>query len=370
MDKKYGFYLCSGCGIGEALDLKKMAEDVLEEEGHSNIKFHDAFCSPEGVAVIQKDIDDGVNAICIAACSRRVLTDVFNFPGCLVDRVNLREQVVWAHPGLKPSGEKAEGEEAGEEIPHLQMMGEDYLRMGMKRLEKINLPEPYKLETLERRILVIGGGVTGMTAALDAAEAGYDVTIVEKEDKLGGWAANVRKQLPLSYPYQETVSPIVDEKIRAVQSHSKIEVKTGTVVARIAGQPGDFTVTFKKPGEEIEFDVPYPLPDEMKVDENGKELDNETLAEKFKEYNEGRRDIRRRRVRRAGIRENPGRGDQRPVREDGGHRPRDPALGWKARQERGVCPEPGRGRRQGLSLRFLGHQPGGPEAGQVRARGL
>ncbi|MBU2489045.1 MAG: FAD-dependent oxidoreductase [Proteobacteria bacterium] len=281
MSKKYGFYICSGCGIGEALDVKKLAEDILEEEGHGNIKFHNAFCSPEGVALIQKDVADGVNAVCVAACSRRVLTDVFNFPGAQVDRVNLREQVVWSHP-------KAE---EGAEINPLQLMAQDYLRMSMVKLEKIKVPEPFKLEILSRKILVIGGGVTGMTAALDAADTGYEVTIVEKADKLGGWAASVRKQLPLVYPYRETVSPIVDDKIRQVRSHPKITVKTGTMVARIAGQPGEFTVTLKKPGDKIEFDVPYPLPPEMKVDENGKELDNDGLAVKYKEYNEGRADI-------------------------------------------------------------------------------
>ena len=70
-----------------------------------------------------------------------------------------------------------------------------------------------------------------------------------------------------------------------------ITVKTGTVVARIAGQPGEFTVTMKKPGEKIPFDVPYPLPEEMKVDESGKELDVEKQHEAYLKYNEGREDI-------------------------------------------------------------------------------
>ena len=63
------------------------------------------------------------------------------------------------------------------------------------------------------------------------------------------------------------------------------------MVARIAGQPGEFTVTLKKPGEKIEFDVPYPLPDEMKVDEKGQELDAEKLHEVFMEYNKGKKDV-------------------------------------------------------------------------------
>jgi quinone-modifying oxidoreductase subunit QmoB len=62
-------------------------------------------------------------------------------------------------------------------------------------------------------------------------------------------------------------------------------------VARLAGEPGNFTVTLKKPGEKLEFDVPYPIPDEMKVDEKGKELNVEQLHEAFLKYNEGRQDI-------------------------------------------------------------------------------
>jgi quinone-modifying oxidoreductase subunit QmoB len=76
------------------------------------------------------------------------------------------------------------------------MMAEDYLKMGMARVEKVELPEPYELENFSNRILVIGGGMTGMSAALDAAATGYDVTIVEKADQLGGHAATWRKQLP------------------------------------------------------------------------------------------------------------------------------------------------------------------------------
>jgi quinone-modifying oxidoreductase subunit QmoB len=72
------------------------------------------------------------------------------------------------------------------------MMAEDYMQMGMARVEKIDLPEPYKLEkSLSKKILVIGGGITGMSAALDAAKTGYAVTIVEKRAELGGHATQL-----------------------------------------------------------------------------------------------------------------------------------------------------------------------------------
>jgi quinone-modifying oxidoreductase subunit QmoB len=289
MDKKYGVYICTGCGIGESLDTKALCA-VPADEGFP-VKEHEFLCSAEGVDLIKKDIEDGTNAIVIAACSRRVNFDTFRFDGCLVDRANIREGVVWSHPRDQYPALTDEEKEDEDKFDVVQMMAEDYIRMGMARVKKSVLPEPYLLENLSRKILVIGGGMTGMYAALDAAKAGFEVTLVEKESQLGGHALDWRQQLPMGTPYENLMAPAVSDLIAQVTAEPKIAVKTSTVVARIAGQPGEFTATFKKPGEKIEFDVPYPLPEEMKFDESGKELDNEKQMELYKEYNKGRLDI-------------------------------------------------------------------------------
>jgi len=289
MDKKYGVYICEGCGIGDALDIEAL-KGVPEEEGLP-VKTHPFLCSKEGVEFLKSDIAEGTNTMVLAACSRRVNYDVFRFDGCIVDRVNLREQVVWSHPRSEfPKLEEGQKED-GVHFDRVQMLAEDYVKMGMARVEKIDLPEAYQMETFSRKILVIGGGMTGMTAALDAAATGYEVTIVEKEDQLGGHATQWRKQLPASDPYDALSTPRAQETIQAVEASDKITVKTGTEVARLAGEPGDYTVTLKAPEEKIAFDVPYPLPDEMKVDDAGKELDAESLHKAFLEYNEGKEDI-------------------------------------------------------------------------------
>jgi quinone-modifying oxidoreductase subunit QmoB len=289
VDKKYGVYICEGCGIGESLDVAAI-KGVADEEGVT-AKTHPIMCSPEGVDFLKTEIDGGVNTLVLCACSRRVNYDIFRFEGCIVDRVNLREGVVWSHPRSEFAALTEAEKEDEDKFDRVQMMAEDYLKMGMARVEKIDLPEPYKMDNFANKILVIGGGLTGMSAALDAAKAGYPVTIVEKEARLGGAALNWRSQLPVAEPYEDLVPPVVDAKVRAVEAHPNITVKTETVVARLAGQPGEFTVTLKKPGEKIEFDVPYPLPDEMKVDEAGKELNAEQQFEAYQKYNEGKNDI-------------------------------------------------------------------------------
>ncbi|MFZ0614382.1 MAG: FAD-dependent oxidoreductase, partial [Desulfobacterales bacterium] len=285
-----GVYICTGCGIGESLDIDALKE-VAGEEGFP-AQTHEMFCGKAGVELLKKDIaEKGINSLVIAACSRRVNFDVFRFDGCIVDRVNLREQVVWSHPRSEFPKLAEDQKEDGVHFDRVQMLADDYLKMSMARIKKVNLPEPYKVEALSRRILVIGGGITGLSAALDAANAGYEVTIVEKENQLGGHALNWRKQLPLGTPYEKLSPPVIAEKIQAAQDHPKITIKTGTILARLAGEPGNLTATLKKPGEKIEFDVPYPLPEEMRVDDSGKELNAEQLHERYMEYNKGKNDI-------------------------------------------------------------------------------
>jgi quinone-modifying oxidoreductase subunit QmoB len=289
MNKKYGVYLCQGCGIGESLNIEKLSE-VASDEGYS-VKTCPALCGREGIELLKKDVAAGVNTLVLGACSPRVLYDTFRFDGCIVERVNLREHVVWSHPRAiwpAPTEEQKDDETF---IDHVQMMATDYLKMAFAKVEKINLPEPYKLDTFTKKILVIGGGITGISAAIDAAKAGYEVTIIEKEAALGGNATKWRKQLPTDYPYEKPMTPVIQSKIKELGTFPGITIKTGTVVARIAGQPGDFTVTLKKPGDKIEFDVPFPLPPEMRVDASGKELDAEKLNALYKEYNQGRVDI-------------------------------------------------------------------------------
>src|SRR5512143_1731450 len=86
MEKKFGVYICKGCGIKEAMDVEKVAGAAKKVQ---NYKFHDALCSPEGVQLIKDDMaKEGVNTIIIAACSPRVKYEGFYSPGATVRPVN------------------------------------------------------------------------------------------------------------------------------------------------------------------------------------------------------------------------------------------------------------------------------------------
>jgi len=96
MDKKYGVYICKGCGIAEAAEIEKLEEVATKEKQIPLCKSHDALCSPEGIDLIKNDISsEGVNTVVIAACSPRVKHKEFTFPGIVMERTNLREFVSW-----------------------------------------------------------------------------------------------------------------------------------------------------------------------------------------------------------------------------------------------------------------------------------
>lgn len=275
MDKVYGAYLCTGCGIGDALDVDALKSTASE----AGIPMQDypCLCGAEGRALIEKDIaEKGVNTIVVAACSPRVMQKEFDFgENTITVRANLREQVAWIAAPVKKEGEEAAEAPAGEEVDEfLQELGQDYVRMAVVRAKKTNKPEPFLLDAINKRILVMGGGIAGLTAAREASKAGYEVTIVEKEGILGGKAVTWRKQFPLSYPYAELEENSISRMIAEVESDANITVKTSTEVARISGAPGDFTATFKPVGIKGEWDAPAKVTvDEQEKIEKG-EMEN------------------------------------------------------------------------------------------------
>jgi len=242
MEKKYGVYLCKGCGIGEAIDFESLAKVIKKEGKIQHIKEHDILCSPAAREMILEDLKpegEAINALVIAACSPRVKYEELDFPNVLVERCNIRETVAWTQ---EPNNE------------HTQALAEDYLRMYCARVKKSELPEPYQTEC-DKTILVIGGGAAGLSAALEAANSGYDVVLVEKQAELGGYGAKLHRQTPSSYPFTTLQEPTVFKKIKEVQGHPKIRVFTNAQIEKIDGQPGLLDTTLTVNGSAETFRV-------------------------------------------------------------------------------------------------------------------
>ncbi len=229
--KRLGVYICTGCSIGASLDVSKLAGVAKTEYKAHVCRSHQLLCGAEGVAEIRADIQSGaVNTLVIAGCSPRAKTASFDFGGDVVcDRVNLREHVVWSH---EPNHEDT------------QMLAEDLLRMGIVKAQHMDRLEP-AAEPISRTVLVVGGGVTGISAALEAANAGFNVLLVEKQPQLGGYLAGVKKNFPTRAPYTEAEASDIAARIGEVSSHPRIKVFCSTTVTRTEGQPGVFDVTLQ-----------------------------------------------------------------------------------------------------------------------------
>jgi quinone-modifying oxidoreductase, subunit QmoB len=225
---KIGVFLCSGCEIGEAVDLDEF-EEIADDGGAACYHCHSCLCSPEGVASIKEAIDsDELDGLVIVACSQREKTAEFDFDKTKisVERVPIRELAIWP-------------QEAGHE--DTQMLAEDMLRMGLAKVDAYNLPEVLD-EEMADTVLVVGGGLTGMQAAIAAAGMGHPVELIEKTDRLGGYLADVTCLVPERPPYDQVAATDIPELISRIEAHGSIKVRKSTGISSITGQPGQFQV--------------------------------------------------------------------------------------------------------------------------------
>ncbi len=238
-EKKLAVWICQGCDIGKSVDVEALEKIATDEYNVDTCRTHDCACGEEAVELIKKDVQDGVNSLVVAGCSPRFNTDTFAFDDCFTERVNLREMVVWSHPS---------------DDEDTQMLAEDYLRIGIVRAQKANTPVPFEAE-INKTILVVGGGPAGMSAALQAAKAGYEVVLVEKEKELGGWPLKFAKLYPHKPPYRDLDPIDVDSPIPEIEANERITVHTSSVIGEITGQPGQFDVSVKRNGSATELRV-------------------------------------------------------------------------------------------------------------------
>ena len=234
MEDKIGVFICTGYGIADALDIEALCKVATDE---FKIPFCKTIisCEKADLQTINNDIkNEGLSKVVIAGISPRRYEENMFPENVIVEKIALREHVVWCQP---PNEEDT------------QMLAEDYLRMYITKIQNLVPLEPFPFEEeIDKSILVVGGGITGLTAAQQAAKTGYDVRLVEKSDALGGWLSKQHKSVPTKPPYHELEDTGIDQLIAEVIENPRIKIYKSAVTSNIDGAPGMFNVTLKSSG--------------------------------------------------------------------------------------------------------------------------
>jgi heterodisulfide reductase subunit A len=234
---KIGVYVCHcGANIATTVDVEKVAAFASGLPGVAVARHYTYMCSDPGQALIKQDIAElRLNRVVVASCSptmheltfRRTVQEAGLNSYCF-EMANIREQCSWVHHDIGEATEKAK---------HLVASA----------VSKAALLEPL----MEREVavtpaaLVIGGGIAGLQAALDIAEAGFQVYLVEKEPHLGGHMAELNK----TFPALESAGTMLAEKIQEIEEHPNIQVLTSSRVVDVGGYIGNFTAMVRSVGD-------------------------------------------------------------------------------------------------------------------------
>jgi len=244
-------YLC-GCrgAVSKHIDLESIAKELASDPAIVTVAVHDALCSRDGQKFLKEErASKDFDRVAVAACSPNIQGLIISrsleeegMNRYLFEQVNIREQCAWSHTDRGQATEKA-----GRLI-----RGAIARAMELEPLEDIEVP-------ILPSALVIGGGVTGMQAALDIASEGYKVHLVERSDELGGRAYKLSMTFPthncgiccMQYCKECVFTP----KIEDVHQNENIEVLLSSEIDEITGGFGKRHVKVKTPDGMKEFDV-------------------------------------------------------------------------------------------------------------------
>ena len=219
--------------ISATVDVEQVAEFAATLPGVVVSRDYLYMCSDPGQGLIQQDIEEhGLNRVVVASCSPRMHEPTFRGAGrqaglnpYLVEMANIREQCSWVHADRERATEKA------------------------KWLVASVVAKAARLEPLEARevevtpgAIVVGGGVAGIVAALDVADAGFPVTLVEQSDHLGGRVADLSR----TFPTLESAAEMLGALVERIQTHPNVTIMLNSWVAGVEGYVGNFTVKIGK----------------------------------------------------------------------------------------------------------------------------
>ncbi len=188
-DLRIGVFVCEcGTNIAGSVDVDKLVEEAKEMGNVVYTAKNRYVCSEPGQAEIKKAIEEEkLDRVVIAACSPRMHEPTFRqcvsevgLNPYLVDMANIREQCSWVHMDNREAATKK---------------AKDIMKAYIARARYLEAQDETEIP-VTKATLVIGGGIAGMQAALDLADAGYQVYLVEKEPALGGLMAQLAKTYP------------------------------------------------------------------------------------------------------------------------------------------------------------------------------
>ena len=242
-DLRIGVYVCHcGKNIAGSVDCEKVSKFASDLPGVVLSKHNLYTCSDPGQETIKKDIaEHNLNRVVVASCTPRLHEPTFRrtceeagLNKYLFEMANIREHCSWVH--------LYEPEKATEKA-------KDLVQMAVARAALLK-PQEESTVQVARKALVIGGGVAGIQAALDLADTGYKVYLVEKTPSIGGKMAQIDK----TFPTMDCSICILAPKMSDVGKHPNIELLANSEVVDVSGYIGNFTVKVKKKPRHVSKD--------------------------------------------------------------------------------------------------------------------
>ena len=241
--QRIGVFVCHcGTNIAGTVDVKAVAQALKAEQGVVFSTDYQYMCSQAGQDIIKAAIaEHRLTGIVVCSCSPRMHEATFRKTAAaaglnpyMVEIANIREQCSWVHKEMPIGTEKA-------------------IILGKAAVAKVNLNAPLTPgeSPVTKRALVIGGGIAGIQTALDIADAGFPVDIVEKKPTIGGKMA----QLDKTFPTLDCAACILTPKMVDVAQNENVRIFSYSEVTDVKGFVGNFDVTIKRKARFVKEDV-------------------------------------------------------------------------------------------------------------------
>ncbi len=232
--QRIGVFVCHcGTNIAGTVDVKRVAETLAKEPGVVYSIDYTYMCSESGQNLIKDAIRDyKLTGVVVCSCSPRMHENTFRKAATaaglnpyMVEIANIREQCSWIHKDIVEATEKA-------------------VILGRAAIAKVHLNAPLKAgeSPVIKRALVIGGGIAGIQTALDIADAGFEVDIVEKQPTIGGKMTHLDK----TFPTLDCAACILTPKMVECAQNENINIYSYSEVDTVSGFVGNFSVKIKK----------------------------------------------------------------------------------------------------------------------------